>query len=252
MHPVTPALNAWKTLVAVLVFAAWQFGPQAARTWGPQSPGPLVTILMLVLVGAVFGTTYAAIAWRVTRFAVDAEHVYLQTGVLFRRYRQARLDRMQAVDVVQPLLARILGLAQLTIEQAGGQDSRVVLAYLTEARAHELRNELLARASGMAVATARAVLPSDSRPAAPAAPAPGFPVPEAPEHEVLSVPTGRLLGSIALSGGALALVLTFAGIAVAAVAARSIGPLGIMLPALIGTVGFVWSRFSQEFRSTPP
>lgn len=257
MHPVTPALNAWKTIVAVLVFAAWQFGPQAAQTWGPRSPGPLVTILLLVLAGAVFGTAYSAIAWRVTRFAVDAEHVYLQTGVLFRRHRQARLDRMQAVDVVQPLLARILGLAQLTIEQAGGQDSRVVLAYLTEARAHELRNELLARASGLAVTTVGATPRADSRLTAPGAPplggpAPGAPVPrigipEAPEHEVLSVPTGRLLGSIALSGGALALVLTFAGIAVAAVAARSIGPLGIMLPALIGTAGFVWSRFSQEF-----
>ena len=255
MHPVTPALNAWKTIVAVLVFAAWQFGPQAAQTWGAQSPGPLVTILALVLVGAVFGTAYSAIAWRVTRFAIDAEHVYLQTGVLFRRHRQARLDRMQAVDVVQPLLARILGLAQLTIEQAGGQDSRVVLAYLTEARAHELRNELLARASGMAVEPAAgavplgagAVPPSAAHPPAPGARVPGFPIPEAPEHEVLSVPTGRLLGSIALSGGALALVLTFAGIAVAAVAARSIGPLGVMLPAIIGTVGFVWSRFSQEF-----
>jgi len=252
MHPVTPALNAWKTIVAVLVFAAWQFGPQAAQTWGPRSPGPLVTILLLVLAGAVFGTAYSAIAWRVTRFAVDAEHVYLKTGVLFRRHRQARLDRMQAVDVVQPLLARILGLAQLTIEQAGGQDSRVVLAYLTEARAHELRNELLARASGLSVPAPGALPPSVSAPSvsAPSAPGPrvpGFPIPEAPEHEVLSVPVGRLLGSIALSGGALALVLTFAGIAVAAVAARSIGPLGIMLPALIGTVGFVWSRFSQEF-----
>lgn len=149
MHPVTPVLNAWKTIAALFVLALWQFGPQLTGENGLGAPRALLGIGAVLVVGAVVGSAYAAIAWRVTRYAVDDERVYLQSGVLFRRQRQARLDRLQAVDVVQPLLARLVGLAQLSVEQAGGSDSKVALAYLTEARAHELRNEILARAAGV-------------------------------------------------------------------------------------------------------
>lgn len=294
MHPVTPALNAWKTVVALLVFGAWQFGPQATSGWGENGPHPLLLLAALILVGAVVGGLFSAIAWRMTRYAIDAERVYLESGVLFRRHRQARLDRVQAVDVVQPLVARIVGLAQVTIEQAGGQDSRVVLAYLTEAQARDVRNELLARAAGVDLEEVEGP-PEQAPPAGHAGPRPvpapgaphdgapqdgalhdgaaqdhspqdhtgGVPVgppsgaaprtgrllhaPEAPERQLLSVPTGRLLGSIVLSSAALTLGLLVAGIAVAAVLTRSVGPLGMMLPALLGTAGFVWSRFTSEF-----
>lgn len=151
MHPVTPALNAWKFVVAFVVVAAWQLGPQSIQGLDLGAGGAFLLIGILVGVGVVVAGAYSALAWRVTRYAIDAERVYVQSGVLFRRQRQARLDRIQAVDVVQPLLARIVGLAQLTIEQAGGQDSHVALAYLTEARAQEVRNELLARAAGIDV-----------------------------------------------------------------------------------------------------
>src|SRR5690606_29569525 len=108
--------------------------------------GPVFAVLAVVLL-AGFG--YSAVAWRMTRYAIDADAVYLQTGVLFRQQRTARLDRVQAIDVVQPLLARILGLAELKIEVAGGSDSAVRLAFLKDDAAQELRNQLLARAAGV-------------------------------------------------------------------------------------------------------
>ena len=84
-----------------------------------------------------------------TRFAVTDEAVHLRTGILFRQQRQARLDRLQAVDVVQPLLARLVGLAELKLEVAGGSGSAVSLAFLREADAEALRAELLALAAGL-------------------------------------------------------------------------------------------------------
>ena len=60
-----------------------------------------------------------------------------------------RLDRLQAVDVVRPLVARALGLAELRLEVAGGSSSEAPLAYLSEAAAQRLRAELLARAAGL-------------------------------------------------------------------------------------------------------
>lgn len=306
MHRITPLLNAWKTIVAVLVIAAIQLGPDLSEDWGLGRPRILLIVGGVVVVGGGLVVVYSEIAWRMMRYAVDAEHVYLQSGVLYRRHRQARLDRMQAVDVVQPLIARLVGLAQLTIEQAGGQDSRIVLAYLTEARAQELRNELIARAAGVEMdeievdASADAAATTHGGPGAEAdgaapgvlapdvagpgvagprvvgsgagtdAPAPAAPgpsaaaptdpragrppaapsrwrAPEAPEHEIFAVPVGRLIGSIAVSGGMLFLLLAIAGIIVAAVASRSFAPLGGMLPALLGAGGYIWSRFSGEF-----
>ena len=54
----------------------------------------------------------------------------VNTGFLFRQHRQARLDRVQAIDIVQPLLARIFGLAELKFEVADAGESAVRLAYL--------------------------------------------------------------------------------------------------------------------------
>ena len=90
--------------------------------------------------------------------------------MLFRRSRRVRLDRLQAVDVVRPLVARALGLAELRLEVAGGSSSEAPLAYLSEAAAQQLRAELLARAAGLHHDT-----------------------PEAPEAVLLEVPLGRLV-----------------------------------------------------------
>lgn len=149
VHPVTPALKGWKTLVAVVVIAGYQAADDvrsAADLLG--GPGWLIALGIVLLV-ALIGWGYAAIAWRHMRFAVTDEAVHLHSGVLFRTQRQARLDRLQAVDVVQPLLARLVGLAELRLEVAGGSGSAVQLAYLREPDAQALRSELLALAAGL-------------------------------------------------------------------------------------------------------
>lgn len=149
MHPVTPVLKAWKVIVALFFLGVIELGPQLAGQDGLDGLPVVASLIVVLVVGALLAAGYSAVAWRVTRYALDEDRVYLQTGLLFRRHREARLDRLQAVDVVQPLVARLVGLSQLTVEQAGGAGSQVQLAYLTEARAHELRNEILARAAGV-------------------------------------------------------------------------------------------------------
>jgi putative membrane protein len=128
----------------------------------------------------VIGFGYATLAWRMTRYAVDAETIYLHTGVVFRRQRAARLDRIQGIDTIQPLLARVFGLTELKIEVAGGADSAVRLAFLREEVAQRLRNELLARAAGLEqpeVDAEGAVAPA----------------PAAPERSLVEVPPARIV-----------------------------------------------------------
>lgn len=164
----TPALKGWKAIVAVVAFASYQFADDvraasdllAGRGW-------LFAVGLVLLVGVV-GFAYSGLAWRMTRYAVTDEAVHYRSGLVFRQQRQARLDRLQAVDVVQPLLARLFGLADLRLEVAGGSGSAVSLAYLREPDAQALRSELLALAAGL-----RRPTTNPSAADAPAVPVPG-------------------------------------------------------------------------------
>lgn len=149
MHPVTPAVKGWKVLAAVLAVIAWNAADDVRQLAEWLGGRAWLVIAGVVVVVALIGFGYSAIAWRMTRFAVTDEAVHLRSGVVFRQQRQARLDRLQAVDVVQPLLARIIGLSELRLEVAGGAGSAVSLAFLREAEAEQLRAELLARAAGL-------------------------------------------------------------------------------------------------------
>jgi putative membrane protein len=85
--------------------------------------------------------------------------------VFTRSHRTVPLDRLQSVDLVRPLRARMFGLAQLNIEVAGGDGTDAALAYLKVDRAMALRAELLAiagRASpAVPVAEAEAESPAE-------------------------------------------------------------------------------------------
>lgn len=238
VHPLTPAVKSWQMVVVVLVFLVQDWGQAVARgehgvlpggsaegtgLGGGWLAGGIGAVALVIALGAGF----AFLSWRMSRFRVTADALELHQGVVSRRQRRARLDRLQAVDVVQPLVARVAGLAQLDVEVAGGSDSKIRLAYLTHDQAQRLRNHLLARAAGLRYDTEQA--------------------PEAPEHQVLDVPTDRLIGSLLLSGPAVMLVLVFAGLLAGAVMTRSPGPIAGMFPLLLGVGSLLWQRFGRGF-----
>ena len=233
VHPLTPLLRSWQVIAVALVFVAQNAGERALSGDGLPTEGfdvglfsGLVAVGFLVGSGAVV-VGLAVLSWRMTRYRVTAEALELHQGVLFRQHRRARLDRLQAVDVVQPFVARMAGLARLTLEVAGSGDSKVSLSYLTERHAQELRNELLARAAGVRYETEQA--------------------PEAPETPMLQVLPGRLIGSLALSTApAVAVVLSVLGV-VAVVVTDSLVALSGIGPMLLGTVGLLWQRFNSGF-----
>src|SRR5262249_48489882 len=80
----------------------------------------------------------------VTRWKVDGATLRIETGLLRRDSRQLPIARIQAVDLVRPFLARMLGLAELRVRLAGAGDADARLAYLTEPGAEALRARLLA------------------------------------------------------------------------------------------------------------
>lgn len=280
MHPITPVVKGWKILVAVLAIIAYNAADEVqqiatllgGRTW--------LVILALFAVVVLVGLGYSALSWRVTRYAITDDAVHLRTGVVFRRQRQARLDRLQAVDVVQPLLARLLGFSELRLEVAGGAGSAVSLAFLRDAQAEQLRAELLTRAAGLyqgndatgagAGAGAGGVgavgadeptpvtdspfpgvpvaIPADQTPATAAstALAPAVPAPTAPERPVYSVPTDRLIVSTLLSSALIVLVVLLVALIVVMIVSRSVGPVVAFLPILLVFGSLTWGRFNRS------
>ena len=251
VHRVTPFLNAWKVAAALFAIFVWQY----SDTLG-QLELPVVQILLIVLgvivVGSLVGLGISTLAWSRTKYGLSDESVFLHSGILFRQQRHVRLDRMQTVDVTQPLLARIAGFSALKIESAGGAGSNLTLQFLREDTAKQLRNDLLARAAGLRVGRGQPGRTGTDPASAPAAAtATGAPdgtfAPEAPERPVLTLTASRLLGSLALSMGIVFLLLFFIGLVVLVIVTGELSVLfGVGAPVL-GGAAYWWGRFAGEF-----
>ena len=92
------------------------------------------------------------LVWLRTTFEVTAQELRIDSGVFVRQSRTARFDRIQAVDIDQPLVTRIFGLAELRVQVAGGRHGHFLLRCVRQSEAAQLRAYLLERATGMAPA----------------------------------------------------------------------------------------------------
>lgn len=205
VHPISPFIRGGLIVLAVLGYLLSQqvdaiagLASDPSFAGDDQSAGPL--LLQAAALGlAVLGAILLGLAsWWFTRYHLGEESLEMRSGALFRQHRQVRYDRIQAVDLVRPLLARLTGLSEVRVESAGGGDSHVAIAYLRHAEAEEVRSRLLGLAR-------EANAPGVEGPAAPGregeldeAGLPHAPVEPQGQH-LLSVPVDRLVASVLLS-----------------------------------------------------
>ncbi|MFC6767515.1 PH domain-containing protein [Natrinema soli] len=99
-------------------------------------------LLVLVPIGLVAGVGYGIAYYY--RFAYEAtpDTFDVTAGVLSRRSREIPYRRIQNVDVSQSVFQRVLGLAVVSIETAGGGDTEATLNYVSEGEAERLRAEI--------------------------------------------------------------------------------------------------------------
>lgn len=281
VHPVTPVVRGWSVIAVLLVIVGNRTLEGLPEGQNMLAGNGWWQVLGAILVIGLIGLGYSALAWRMTTYAIDDESVRLHTGVLFRQQRKARLDRLQAVDIVQPLVARLFGLAELKLEVAGGSDSGIKLGFLKLDEANHLRAELLARAAGLRLGTTPSRdAAGPGNPAGGAVDSPtvgdaprgdlvaGAPVdgagagapgvgdvvghvhldaPEAPEQPVMEVPPGRLIWSLIRTVAMIVLVVAVLGLIGVAVGTREIGTLFTALPLVLGVGGYLFGRFTREF-----
>ena len=171
LSPLTPVARSGILIVAVLT-ATW-------RDLLRGDVGPFGWLLLgLLVVGGIYGGT----SWLRTKYWIESDELRVDTGVINRQSRRIRIDRLQGVDIVQPFVARLFGLAELRMDVAGGSAREGSLAFLTLHDARELKDLLLARRD--------AVRAGSSSPS----PAPGPSVPGPPGPSVPG-PDGKGAGS---------------------------------------------------------
>ncbi len=237
VHPASPFVRGWVALAAIGFFFGrdtfermLQGGPLIDEQVAGRAPWLLLgggTVLLLTVAGYI-------LSWYFTRYQVAEGYVRVNTGFLFKQQRQARLDRVQAIDIVQPLLARIFGLAELKFEVADAGESAVRLAYLPMDQARQRRATILARAAG--------VVPDPERPDAAAA--------EAPENAVLTVPPPRLVGSLLLSEQSVFILLGAVASVVLSAVTENRGFYLYLIPAGLGLVAAYWNSFNKGYNFT--
>lgn len=176
LHPVTPLRRAWAPVAVLIGWAVHD--PDQAQRQLTRLTGTTLLLALAVLVPAA--ALYGFLTWWFTHFAVTDSELRIRTGLVFRRTAHIRLERIQAIDITQPLLARVAGVSKLKLDVIG-TDKKDELAFLGADEARALRAELLARAAGFAPETAHEVG-------------------EAPSQQLLRVPPGVLAVSLVLTG----------------------------------------------------
>lgn len=246
VHKITPFINAWQAitvLFVILFFNQMDTVLEVAQAFdGPTVLMVVLVVIAAILVAVVIALVYSWLAWKRIRYAVSDDAVFYHNGILFRQQRHARLNRIQGVDIVRPLLGRMFGLSAVTIESAGGAKSNITVKFLKDDEAERLRAEVLARAAGLKGKTSGTGVPGQIPEQ------PVFAV--APEREVYQLSPGDLLLSMLLSGTVVgALLLTGMMIPTVIVQDSFLAMLGALPVAFIG-VALLWGRFAGEFGFT--
>lgn len=219
LHPLSPLVRGTGSVLALVAVLA------VSRVSTESGSGSRVDV-DAVVIGVVF--VLGVIRWLVTRWWFDGATLHVETGLLRRDSRTIPVARIQGIDVVQPFLAKLFGVAELRIRLAGsGKDER--LAYLHLERATRLRAALLASHHGLDPAT-----------------------PEPAEMTLAVVPGTRLAISIVLTGSTAVLVAFLAAFTITtAVSPKegiAVGAFGFVY--LFGLLTGVWRRFNTQYGFT--
>jgi putative membrane protein len=229
LHPLSPLVRAGRQLMSLVLVLAGILVANHHRVGGDL-------VIDLVVVGIALSGGF--VSWLVTRWQIAAGVLRVDTGLLRRDSRRFPLSQIQAVDVVQTGLARVLGLAELHLRVAGGDSARSGrLACLRLPDAERLRRDLLALSASAAAYPAH-----DGVPAGQAA--------ADAERLLFRVKAARLPAAILLTrAGAIAVAVAAATCLTVALSGR-ISTITPFLPFVLGVMVNLWRQLNGEYGTT--
>ena len=236
-HPLTPFVRGWLVFVAIAI--AWGRELITSTSENQFDGRALTWILPLLGIVVVLAAVTGFVAWYFTRFVIDDEELRIETGAVFKKSTKIPFERLQSVDIIQPLAARMFGLAELRLD-AGNSTTK--LRYLSRAKASRLRDYLLTRAHGQRAS----IRDLDQQSAASV-----FTDLGVADQPLVQVSPQRLIISFLLSTEwlipaaiSIIIVVTTASLGVMPLA------LGGLIPLIIGMLGLIWRRVIGMFNFT--
>jgi putative membrane protein len=214
LSPLTPLVRGFLVVVVVL-----------GSTWDDLLRGDVGPIGWVLLATVVAGAAFGTASWLRTKYWIEGDELRVDTGVLARQSRRIRVDRLQGIDIVQPFVARLFGLAELKMDVAGGGAREGSLAFLPLAEAHRLRDTLLERRDAV----------RDGEPRT-------GPAPASAESEVARLDLATLMLSLLLSPETVAFVVAAVALGLTFGLLGELGGLAGVLPVVIG---FAWTQFRR-------
>lgn len=225
LHPLSPLVRGGRAVIVLLVLAV----PRLLG--GHRDTAGLIVDAVIAVVAVAAGV----VSWLVTRWRVDGADLRIETGLLRRSSRRYPLRQVQAIDVVETGLARLVGLAELRLRMAGGGGGQGRLACLPVHEARDLREQLLQR---------RQRAGTKAQPPQTAGADDGV--------LVLRVAAGQLVASLLLSGSGIIAVLYLTAVLASVgthpgTAAALLGSGGAVL---FGLATVLWRRFNGDYHLT--
>lgn len=236
-HPLTPLAKSWMAVAAIVFFFARDFiehGRPNFERFG---------IVGGVIVGVVliFGVVGGFASWLTTRFVIDDEELRIERRFIWHSSDKVRFDRIQSVDVEQPLLARFLSLAALRIDVGGIAEAKKI-EFLSRKRAYEMRDYLLARAHGQRITVEQ----SAAKPVGDA-----FEEVAGDDQIIYRVTPKQLIATALTATNVWVTALLLFGPLLIAVRLINDMPLiAAFIPSVLSVVGLVWKRISDHWNFT--
>jgi putative membrane protein len=218
LHPLTPIARIGRLVPAFVLLLLVSTVHSKAENGTAETD----YLIAFTLISAVYGYIH----WVVTRWRFEGDTLRIESGLLRKDSRRLPLGRIQAVDIVRPFLARLLGVSELRIRLAGSGGTDGKLAYLSEAQAAELRLVLLAGHVDITAA-----ISSNT----------GLPM--------ASVDTARLLASVFLSLVTIIVVGTVSALIILDQfePRTAAGATAFLAVYLLSAAGVIWRRLSGQY-----
>jgi putative membrane protein len=228
LHPLTPIALGGRVLGLVVAFTLFSIIGQHTGEGGLN-----LTPFIIYAALAVIVIARGAINVAVTRYHLVGGELRIEYGLLQKQSKRVRLNRVQSVDILEPLAARVFGLAEVKVTTAGTERAAVRLRYVSRPVAQVLRADLLGRSTWGVEGTA-----------------------EVPERPIVVVPHGQLVRAVLLEMVSWRLVFLLIGPVLAVVGQshnhQSTIGLGVAVFVSFGVIILhsVWRRVSTLWEFT--
>ena len=97
---------------------------------------------LLVVAWFVVALTYQLVYYQRFEYELTDDSLDIVSGVVSRRNREIPVRRVQNVDISRNVVQRLLGLAQINLETAGGSSTEASLNYVSEDEARRLQSAI--------------------------------------------------------------------------------------------------------------